>query len=108
MSMRLITLGLFAAMLGSTLLGCSAPRQKRPVAGDKVSVAIVLSKKAWQQNGFVLLSTRLLVQGEKDAEPSMLQLEDVPHELVPHATLVFYEGKKELSRLKDIALTRDC
>lgn len=104
---RLATIALLAALLGSSLLGCSSPRQKRPVAGDKVTVAIILGEP-WQQTGHILLSTRLFVQGEKDAEPVMLQLEDVPYDVVPHATLVFFEGKKELSRLDNIALTRDC
>ncbi len=87
--------------------GCSQPRQKRPVAGDTVSTRIVLGRP-WKQGGLVLLSSRLAVQGPEGKEESLLQLEDIPYQAVPTATLTFFQGDKELEKWQDVKLTRDC
>lgn len=83
------------------------PREKRPVAGDTVTPVILLGK-TWKQKGLVLISARLQVKGKKEAQPKLLQLEDIPHEIVPRVTLTFYNGKEQIKKVKDVDLKRDC
>jgi hypothetical protein len=108
-------LGPFALLMVLVLLtgGCQwnrrqpAPRQPRPVAGDTVTPLILLGLP-WQQQGLVLMSARLQVQGPEPSAPALLQLEDVPYEMVPTVTLTFFEQDRELEQIKDVALVRDC
>jgi hypothetical protein len=72
-----------------------------------VTPALLLGN-TWIQGGPVLISARLQVQGEQESEPQLLQLEDVPYDIVPHVTLTFFDGKKEIQKLDDVPLTRDC
>jgi hypothetical protein len=96
-------------------LGCAdlsrhaeeAPRQKRPVPGDRVTPQILLGK-SWKQKGPVLLSARLEVHGASDAAPELLQLEEVPYEIVPKVTLRYFEGDRETRHVPDVLLVRDC
>ncbi len=96
-------------LLPITLTGCSQepPAVKRPVKGDVVTPVILLGK-TWKQNGPVLVSSRLQVQGPEDEEPQLLQLSEVPYKIVPHATLTFFEGDKKSQYIPDVPLARDC
>jgi hypothetical protein len=99
-------------LLVPCLAGCGPhqreqARQKRPIRGDTVTPVLMLGN-TWTQNGPVLISTRLQVQGEQEAEPQLLQLEDVPYKTVPRVTLTFSDGEKEIHKLEDVPLARDC
>ncbi len=84
----------------------STPRARRPVAGDRVTPEILLGK-SWRQQGPVLLSARLQVQGKDDPAPELLQLEEVPYEIVPHVRLTFFAGDQALAPV-EADLVRDC
>lgn len=105
------TLFLLCALLAIVTAGCEQteqkPRQKRPIAGDTVTPVILLGK-TWKQNGPVLISARLQVQGQKDEQAQLLQLEDVPYEIVPRVCLTFFDGDKQLEKLGEVSLARDC
>jgi hypothetical protein len=77
------------------------------VPGDTVTPEILLGK-SWKQKGPVLISARLQVQGQGLGEPDLLQLDEVPYEIVPHATLTFFAGADQLQRVDDVPLVRDC
>ncbi|MGF1581352.1 MAG: hypothetical protein ACFCD0_18670 [Gemmataceae bacterium] len=99
------------ALLPVLSLGCNnEPTEelvKRPVAGDVVKPVILLGK-TWKQNGPVLVSSRLQVQGPDDAKPRLLQLSEVPYEIVPSATLTFFDGELESLHIPGVQLVRDC
>lgn len=98
------------AVLGLLTCGCQQgrnQREPRPVAGDTVTPVILLGLP-WQQQGPVLLSARLQVQRPDETAPALLQLEDVPYEIVPTVTLTYFAKEKELERIEDVPLVRDC
>lgn len=96
------------------IIGCdpasdttTVKKPKRPLAGDTVTPEILLGKR-WEQNGPVLISSRLLVQKPSEKDPQFLQLEEIPYEIVPTVTLTFLNGDEEIDKVIDYPLTRDC
>lgn len=99
-----------AALVVTSFASCRAEptveRSPRPVSGDTVTPVIVLGHP-WQQKGLVLIGVRLQACGKEGAEPQTLQLEEVPYESVPHATLTYFAGE-QLFGIEDVELKRDC
>lgn len=93
------------------LVGCGKPAgevgKARPIAGDTVTPVLLLGN-TWVQEGPVLLSVRLQVQGADEGEAKLLQLEDVPYEIVPRADFTFYNQGVQLNHLEEVPLARDC
>jgi hypothetical protein len=109
---RFVPIGCALLVLALTSCSITEPsageqQPKRPVAGDTVTPVILLGN-TWEQKGPVLISARLEVQGKGELGQRLLELKEVPYEIVPHVTLAFFAGTQELQKLENVALLRDC